>query len=147
MPQYWGLENSDADVTNAANRGNKILLSPANKAYLDMKYNADTPLGLAWAGFIEVDTAYGWNPGTYLQGVRESSIIGLEAPLWSETLENSDHIEFMAFPRLPAYAELGWSPWSTHNWNNFRQRLATQGPRWTVQGIDFFRSTQIPWPS
>jgi hexosaminidase len=145
VPQYWGLETSDADITAAANRGNKILLSPANKAYLDMKYNSSTPLGLSWAGFIEVDTAYGWNPGTYLQGVQERSIIGLEAPLWSETLENSDHIEFMAFPRLPAYAELGWSPWSTHDWNNFRQRLATQGPRWTVQGIDFYRSTRIPW--
>jgi hexosaminidase len=53
----------------------------------------------------------------------------------------------MAFPRLPAYAELGWSPWSTHDWESFRARLATQGPRWTHQGIDFYRSTQIPWPA
>ena len=95
---------------------------------------------------IEVDTAYGWDPGTYLRDVPESAVVGVEAPLWSETLENSDHIEFMAFPRLPAYAELGWSPWSTHDWESFRNRLAVQGPRWTAQHIDFYRSTQIPWP-
>jgi hexosaminidase len=147
VPQYWGTTNSHPEITEAAARGNKILMSPANKAYLDMKYNRDTPLGLSWAGLIEVDTAYGWDPGNYMQGVPERSILGVEAPLWSETLENSDHIEFMAFPRLPAYAELGWSPWSTHDWENFRQRLATQGPRWTHQGIDFYRSTRIPWPA
>jgi hypothetical protein len=58
-----------------------------------------------------------------------------------------DHIEFMAFPRLPAIAELGWSPWSTHNWTSFRTRLGAQGPRWTVMGIDYYASTQIPWAS
>ncbi|WP_130342892.1 family 20 glycosylhydrolase [Herbihabitans rhizosphaerae] len=147
LPQYWGTTNSNTEVTEAAQRGNKILMSPANKAYMDMKYDPSTPLGLSWAGYIEVADAYGWNPGTHMQGVPESAVIGLEAPLWSETLENIDHIEFMAFPRLPAYAELGWSAWSTHDWESFRQRLARQGPKWTEQGVDFYRSPQIPWPA
>jgi hexosaminidase len=147
LPQYWGTTDSNALVADAAARGNKILMSPANKAYLDMKYDEHTPLGLSWAGYIEVDVAYGWNPGAYLQGVDESSVLGVEAPLWSETLENSDHIEFMAFPRLPAIAELGWSPWSTHDWESFRVRLAEQAPRWTELDINFYRSPQIPWPA
>ncbi|MGH3761394.1 beta-N-acetylhexosaminidase [Actinophytocola sp.] len=146
VPQYWGTTNSNDLVNDAVARGNKILMSPANKAYLDMKYDENTPLGLSWAGYIEVADAYGWDPGTHMQGVPESSIVGVEAPLWSETLENSDHVEFMAFPRLPAIAELGWSPWSTHDWESFRTRLAAQGPRWTELGIDFYRSPQIPWP-
>ncbi|OLF15245.1 beta-N-acetylhexosaminidase [Actinophytocola xanthii] len=145
LPQFWGTTTSNALVAEAAERGHKILLSPANKAYLDMKYDANTPLGLAWAGFTEVDDAYAWNPGEYVQGVPEAAVLGVEAPLWSETLEVSDHIEFMAFPRLPAIAELGWSPWSTHDWESFRTRLAAQGPRWTELGIDFYRSPQIDW--
>jgi hexosaminidase len=120
-------------------------MSPANKAYLDMKYNSSTPLGLSWAGFIEVQTAYEWNPGTHLSGIAESSVLGVEAPLWTETIVTPEHIEFMAFPRLPALAELGWSPQSTHSWTSFRTRLGAHGPRWTIMGIDFFRSTQIPW--
>jgi len=146
VPQYWGTTQSNDLVNQAVARGNKILLSPANKSYLDMKYDENTPLGLSWAGFIEVADAYGWDPGTYLTGVPESAIRGVEAPLWSETLENSDHIEFMAFPRLPAIAELGWSPWSTHDWESFRTRIAAEAPRWTEMGIDFYRSPQIPWP-
>jgi hexosaminidase len=147
VPQFWGTEPVDDDVAAAAARGNKIVMSPANKAYLDMKYTDATPLGQDWAGLIEVRDAYDWDPGNHLRGVGESSVRGLEAPLWTETIVTSDHIEFMAFPRLAAYAELGWSPAATHSWPSFRDRLATQGPRWTAQGIDFYRSPQIPWPS
>jgi hexosaminidase len=143
--QFWGTETSNDLVTSGAAAGNKILMSPANKAYLDMKYDENTPLGLSWAGFTEVDDAYDWNPGAYVEDLPESAVLGVEAPLWAETLENSDHIEFMAFPRLPAIAELGWSPWSTHDWESFRTRLAAQGPRWEAMGVDYYRSPQIPW--
>ncbi|USX48908.1 family 20 glycosylhydrolase [Lentzea sp. HUAS12] len=145
IPQYWGTSTSNAVVQAAAARGHKVVMSPANKAYLDMKYNSSTPLGLSWAGLIEVQTAYDWNPGTHVSGVPESAVRGVEAPLWSETIVTGQDIEFMAFPRLAAIAELGWSPWSTHNWDQFKVRLGAQGPRWTTMGINFYRSTQVPW--
>ncbi|SFP41196.1 hexosaminidase [Amycolatopsis arida] len=145
VPQFWDTDAEDADVARFAAQGGKVLLSPANKAYLDMKYNEHTRLGLRWAGFIEVRDAYEWNPGTFVQGVPERAVLGVEAPLWSETLRTLDDIEYMAFPRLPALAELGWSAWSTHDWESFRQRLAEHGPRLTLRDIDFYRSPQVPW--
>ncbi|CCH28461.1 family 20 glycosylhydrolase [Actinosynnema sp. NPDC047251] len=145
VPQYWGTTTSNAVVQAAAARGAKVLMSPANKAYLDMKYNPSTPLGLSWAGMIEVQDAYNWNPGTHLSGVPETAVRGVEAPLWTETIVTPAHIDFMAFPRLAAIAELGWSPWSTHNWDAFKVRLGAQAPRWTARGIEFYRSTQVPW--
>ncbi|MEE6261580.1 beta-N-acetylhexosaminidase [Plantactinospora sonchi] len=145
VPQYWGTGATDASVAAAAARGNKVLMSPANRTYLDMKYDRSTPLGLSWAGLIEVRDAYDWDPATRLPGVGEESILGVEAPLWSETLRSIDDIEFMAFPRLPAIAELGWSTPQTHDWESFRQRLAQQAPRWTAQEVNFYRSPQVPW--
>lgn len=145
--QYWGTTTSDSLVRTAVSRGAKVVMSPANKAYLDMKYTNATPIGLSWAGLIEVQTAYEWNPGTRLSGVAASAVLGVEAPMWTETIVTEEHLEFMAFPRLPAIAELGWSPWSTHDWTAFRTRLAAQGPRWTIMGIGFYRSPQIAWPT
>nr|WP_312865992.1 beta-N-acetylhexosaminidase [Saccharothrix violaceirubra] len=147
VPQYWGRSTSNAVVQDAAARGHRVLMSPANKTYLDMKYDPTTPIGLKWAGYIEVKDAYEWNPGAHLTGVPESSVLGVEAPLWTETIETSAHIDYMAFPRLAAIAELAWSPWSTHDWEGFRTRLAAQGERWTALGIDFYRSPQIAWPT
>jgi N-acetyl-beta-hexosaminidase len=143
--QYWGTSTSDADLNAGVSKGDKVLLSPANKAYLDMKYTNSTPLGQTWAGLTEVQTAYSWDPGAYLSGVPASAIIGVEAPLWTETITKLADIEFMAFPRLPALAELAWSPQSALNWNAFKVRLGDQGPRWTVQGINFYASPQVPW--
>jgi hexosaminidase len=145
VPQYWGLNAEDAGMAAAVARGNRIVLSPADLVYLDMKYNPETPLGQDWAALIEVDRAYGWDPGTFLKDVPESAVRGVEAPLWTETITDSADIEYMAFPRLPAIAELNWSPRSTHSWDSFRTRLAQQGPRWTEQGVNFYRSPKVPW--
>lgn len=143
--EFWGTGTTDAATAAAAARGNKVVMAPAVKSYLDMKYTPATVLGQNWAAYIEVKDAYDWDPGNYLSGVTGSSVLGVEAPLWSETLVDMANIEYMAFPRLPAIAELGWSPESTHDWASFRQRLGAQGPRWTVEGINFYASPQVPW--
>jgi hexosaminidase len=146
LPQFWGDANTNTDaLVAAAARGNKIIMSPCSQAYLDMKYNEDTPIGQSWAGLIEEQDAYGWNPATFIEGVPEASVQGVEAPLWTETITTMADIEYMVFPRLPAIAELGWSPWSTHDYDDFAQRIAAQAPMWDAMGINYYRSPQIPW--
>ncbi|WP_189036593.1 beta-N-acetylhexosaminidase [Streptomyces daqingensis] len=147
--QYWGTSGAadEPEVVEAARKGTRLILSPANRAYLDMQYNEDTPLGLHWAGYVEAQQSYDWDPGSYIEGAPEDAVMGVEAPLWSETLENSDHIEFMAFPRLPGIAELGWSSAASLDWDAYRVRLAQQAPRWEQLGIGFWRSPQVPWPA
>ena len=121
-------------------------MSPASKSYLDMKYHAATSLGLHWAGYIEVQEAYNWDPAQVVSGVAESAILGVEAPLWSETVKTIRDIEFLAFPRLPGYAEIGWAPAAQRDWNEYRVRLGAHGPRLTALGVNFYRSAQVPWP-
>lgn len=151
MAQYWQPASgsaSAADTARAAVRqGAKLVMSPANHAYLDMKYTTQTPLGKTWAGLVEVRDSYEWDPGTLLDGVTEADLLGVEAPLWSETIATNDDIDYMAFPRLPAIAEIGWSPQGKRAWDDFRVRLAAQGPRWDVEGVNFYRSPQVPWPA
>ncbi|MGA4955032.1 beta-N-acetylhexosaminidase [Streptomyces lavendulocolor] len=149
LAQYWGLDRTgDAEkarVADAARNGTGLVLSPADRLYLDMKYTKDTPLGLSWAGYVEVRRSYDWDPGAYLPGVPAGAVRGVEAPLWSETVSTSAHIDTMAFPRLLSAAELGWSPAASHDWEDYRQRLAGQGPRLEALGVDYHRSPQVPW--
>ncbi|RZT17004.1 hexosaminidase [Kribbella sp. VKM Ac-2569] len=145
--QYWGTEDPKAQVLalKAVEQGATLVLSPANRAYLDMKYHEETPLGLAWAGLVSVEQSYSWNPATLVPNVPASAIDGVEAPLWTETLDDLDKVEFMTFPRLPGIAELGWSPESALDWTTYRERLAEQGPRWEVLGVNFYRAPEIDW--
>jgi hexosaminidase len=120
-------------------------MSPANKIYLDMKYNPSTELGLHWAAYIGLRDSYDWDPALYMKGVTEKNIVGVEAPFWSETLRNITALEFLAMPRLPAVAEIGWTPQAVRNWESFRTRIATHAPRWRYLGINYYASPQVAW--
>jgi hexosaminidase len=137
--QHWRPDAAQAELARAPH----LILSPGNRAYLDMKYDADTALGLNWAGLIPVQVAYDWDPATLVPGA--TSVLGVEAPLWSETVADMHDVEFLALPRLAALAEVAWSPQGGRNWEGFKMRVAAQGPRWTALGINFYRAPEIPW--
>ncbi|HJQ15245.1 MAG TPA: family 20 glycosylhydrolase, partial [Anaerolineales bacterium] len=133
-----------AGYEGAKRQGAKMILSPANKIYLDMKYDTSSPLGLDWAGLISVKDSYDWEPGSYMEGLEESQILGIEAPLWTETVQTIKDIEYMTFPRLLGVAELAWSP-KDQSWEEYRQRLAAHGPRMEAMGINFFKAPDVEW--
>ena len=59
-----------------------------------------------------------------VKGITKENILGIEAPLWTETITNMDEIEYMVFPRLIGYAEISWSPAEGRSWNEYKLRLA-----------------------
>ena len=142
VAQFWA---SAENATNTVAQGARVLMSPAAKAYLDMQYDKTTKLGLHWAAYIEVDQAYNWDPATLVPGISKNNILGVEAPLWSETITNIDEIEYMVFPRLPGIAEIGWTAATARNWDEYKVRLANHGPRMKALGIDFYQSGLVPW--
>ena len=120
VAQFWA---SEKNALAAVDKKMKVLMSPAKKAYLDMQYDSLSPYGLHWAGYISVQDAYNWDPLSYVPGLDADHILGIEAPLWSETISDSSGLEYLAFPRLICVAELGWTPQSLRSWEDFNRRL------------------------
>jgi hexosaminidase len=140
--QHW----HDERVTlRAVRQGAKLVMSPATKAYLDMKYDPSSRLGLQWAGTTDVRDAYDWDPVTQMRGVSERQVLGIEAPLWSETLRTMRDVEHMAFPRLLGIAEIGWSPAEGRSWEEYRERLGAHAPRLRALEVNFYRAPAVPW--
>jgi hexosaminidase len=142
--QYWRPLDEDADLSTTIGGSAQVIMSPADRTYLDMKYDADTPIGLDWAGPVPVERAYDWDPARRLP---ENLLLGVAAPLWSETLRSVADIQYLTFPRLPAVAEVAWTPQAGRDWLSFRERLAAFGPRWDAAGVTYFRSPEIDWPA
>lgn len=138
--QHW--TNVDR-AQKALDQGARVVLSPAKYMYLDMKYTEQSPLGLDWAGLVEVDTAYGWKYETLFKEENEKQIVGFESPLWSETISSSEDIEYLAFPRLIGHAEMGWSSPEALNWKDYKQRLLIHLKRLELQGINYYRSPNL----
>jgi hexosaminidase len=110
-------------------------------------------LGLSWAcaSGCDVDPFSNWDPGSYVTGVTDRNVIGVEGAMWGETVVNLSNVDYMVFPRLPALAEVGWSPkasrvsTSSPAYLDFVSRLAAQGGRWLASGQNFYPSTEVPW--
>ncbi len=140
--QYWAKgENALMGVE----KGAKVLMSPSKQTYLDMKYDSTTHIGLDWAALIEVDAAYNWDPATLEKGIAKENILGVESPLWTETVVTVDDIDYLVFPRIIGHAEIGWSPASHRSWESYKLRLAKHGPRLKAMGVKFYESPLIPW--
>ncbi|MDE5416714.1 beta-N-acetylhexosaminidase [Labilibaculum sp. DW002] len=143
LAQFWQIKPDNA--LKAVNQNVKVIMSPAAKAYMDIQYNKLCPLGLNWSGYIEVDKAYNWTLESNVEGISKEDIVGIEAPLWTETIETMDDIEFMVFPRLPGYAELGWSSDVNKSWDEYKVRLAKQKTRFEFMDINYYKSALVPW--
>ncbi|WP_315073187.1 family 20 glycosylhydrolase [uncultured Microbacterium sp.] len=148
--QYWGKTTPEGthaeEAAHFVERGGALLMSAADVTYLDMKYAEDFPLGLTWAAIIDVRSAYEWEPTAVLD-VPEAAILGVEAPLWSETTRTIDEVEQLVFPRAAAQAEVAWSPRETpeRTWESFRLRVGSLAPLWKAEGVDFHPADEIPW--
>ena len=143
--QYWTHEQPGDEVAAAVRAGARLLLSPGQRVYLDMKYDADTKLGLEWAGHIELRDAYDWDPLVVVPDVPSESIVGIEAALWSETIHDLHEMTFLLLPRLAAVAEVAWSAPDRRDWQDFSARVRQVAPRWSDAGLSWYRSPQVDW--
>ncbi|MBN1038334.1 MULTISPECIES: family 20 glycosylhydrolase [unclassified Clostridium] len=134
------LQNWKDSNEAARKKEMKMIISIAQKAYLDMKYNESTPYGLTWAGYIPVETAYKWDPTDYAP---KELVLGIEAPLWTETISDTKAMDYMIYPRLLGYAEIGWTPKENRDWSQYKNRLEKQGKRMKNQGINYYKDSRI----
>jgi len=139
IAQIW---HSEKNMKTAIKKGMKLILSPAKNAYLDMKYDALSKFGLDWAGFVPVNVAYNWYPETMAP---KANILGIEAPLWSETIGTLSELEYLAFPRIIGHAEIGWSLKKHRNWEDYKTRLAHQYSFLNRNGVNYYASPLVNW--
>ena len=163
IAEYWqpagGTSPGTITGREAVAKHMKIVMASANHTYLDQKYvvgarsSVPPSLGMNWAcpRGCDVSAAYNWNPGGFVSGVTDRNVIGVEGAMWGETVANLANADYMVFPRLLALAEVAWSP-STHRaatspaYHDFLRRLGGQGARLQAAGVNFYPSTQVPWP-
>jgi len=123
----------------AARAGHDAVLAPNGTTYFDHYQSRDTANEpLAIGGFLPLDQVYTWEPmPPALEPSFQSHILGVQAQLWTEYLPDPKAVEYMAFPRLSALAEVAWSPAASKNADDFHARLTTHEERLTAMDVNF----------
>ena len=143
--QVWDERLDFGQVRAAAERGVRVLLSPATRVYLDQKYHEGFPLGLSWAGTFDLREAFEWDPFEIVADIERDSVIGIEACLWTETIRSTHDLTMMLLPRLAAVAEIAWRGSGIGRWDSFVDDVTALSRGWDARRIAWYRSPGIDW--
>ena len=123
----------------AARSGHDAVMSPTSHTYFDyyqVKDTAREPLNIG--GFLPLETVYTWEPlPADLEPQFHKHILGVQGQLWTEYLPTPKAVEYNAFPRLTALAEVAWTETALRTLDTFRPRLATHLERLRILDVNF----------
>jgi hexosaminidase len=109
----------------AANMGHDVIMVPYSHFYFDYYQSEDRDNEpLAIGGFIPVEKVYEFNP--FPEEVDPSlhgHILGVQANVWCEYIKTTDHVEYMALPRMAALCEVQWRPAEVRDYEDFLDRM------------------------
>jgi hexosaminidase len=108
----------------AAKQGHHVVMAPQADLYFD-HYQADPEHEpLAIGGMTPIEDTYGYEPiPSELSADEAKHVLGPEACVWTEYMPTADQVEYMAYPRVLALAEIAWSPLEARDWDSFQKRL------------------------
>jgi hexosaminidase len=109
----------------AAKQGHDVVMAPQADLYFD-HYQADPEHEpLAIGGMTPIEDTYGYEPiPAELSADEAKHVLGPEACVWTEYMATPEHVEYMAYPRALALAEIAWSPREARDWTSFSARLS-----------------------
>jgi len=95
----------------AAQSNHDVVMSPNSYMYFDHYQSREPGEPEAIGGFLPLKKVYSYYPiPKVLTAEQKKHIIGVQANLWSEYIHNPKQLEYMAYPRALALAEVAWTP-------------------------------------
>jgi hexosaminidase len=118
----------ESRVAAAQAAGHEVVAVPQPYLYLDWAETAAAGEPLAIFAPLPLAKVYGYQPG---------KVYGVQGQLWSEYHPTPELVEWRAYPRLSAAAEVGWSAPEPRDFTAFRGRLADHLTRLDVLKVNY----------
>jgi hexosaminidase len=124
----------------AAKQNHQVIMAPNTYVYFDYS-QSDNEDSVVIGGNLPVEKVYSYDPvPAELNAEQAKYIIGGQANVWSEYMNNQRKVEYMIFPRLSALSEVLWSQKEKKNWNDFEKRLQLQFKRYDLWNANYSRA-------
>jgi hexosaminidase len=124
IPTAWRDPEHGA---RAIERGFQVIMAPHLSTYLDYAQRVGPDEPLAQKGrLLPLADIYAYDPLAGSLPVAVGSlpgVLGTQAQIWTEYAPTPDHVRYLAYPRLCAFAEVAWSA-APGDFADFTHRLA-----------------------
>ncbi|MBK6962700.1 MAG: family 20 glycosylhydrolase [Bacteroidales bacterium] len=126
----------------AARLAHNVIMTPGRPCYFDHYQGNPAGEPLGFGGYNTLKNVYEYEPIPAVLTPDEARyILGSQGNVWTEYITNSDHVEYMAFPRAIALAEVNWSAKEKRNWDNFVDRFVIHTNRLKERGVNYSKSS------
>lgn len=122
----------------AAKTGHNVIMTPTNYAYLDYLQGDSLVEPPAIFGRLLLKTSYLWDPVS--DSTNPKYILGGQGNLWTESVPNFRHAEYMIWPRAMALSEVFWSQKNKRNWEDFLVREQNRFKYMDIAQVKYSRS-------
>lgn len=136
------LTGTSSKATFAATNGAKVVMTPTSSCYINFLETSSSALWVGeppWqSGSVSLATAYALNPvPATVPAAYTNNILGAQGNCWAEYIPSGLDMEFRAYPRLCALAEVNWTAPSLKNYTDFTNRLVLQEQRMDYAGYNY----------
>lgn len=112
---------------DAARQRHDVIMTPGSHLYFDHYQGAPPSEPLAIGGYTTLERVYAFEPvPPELTPEEARHVLGAQANVWTEYIPTPEQVEYMAFPRMLALAEVVWTPVAERDWPDFARRLPDQ---------------------
>ncbi len=135
---WRGIEGGIA----AANSGHDAVMTPTSHCYLDYYQSRRPGEPEAIGGFVDLEKVYSYEPvPPQVAPPLAKHILGVQGNVWTEFIKDAHQVEYMAWPRGAALAEIGWSPPERKDFHDFVRRWSALSPHLASRGVNFYSSS------
>lgn len=134
----------------AARAGHDVVMCPEQHVYLDWRQapGDDEPVPIAHVRTLE--DVYRFEPvPEQLSEAEARHVLGAQANVWTEVMEDHARVDYQTFPRLAAFAEVAWSALpapAERDFADFERRMTAHYPRLDALGVAYRPPTgPLPW--
>ena len=153
MAVMWWRHDKANVLNQLLARDYHVVLCPRLPCYFDFVQDASHQQGRRWKGAFNTMAGVYNFPEPVINGLipsgKESNVMGVEACLWTERIQNRERLAFMTYPRLAALAEAGWTPASAKDQGEFMARVRAflyELDRRRIPYFNPFQPTATPEP-
>ncbi len=130
----------EAGGIEAAKQKHQVIMTPGNPVYFDhtQSKNEDS---ITIGGYNPIEKVYAYEPIPKELTIEEGKyVLGAQANMWTEYMQNTSKVEYMMFPRMIALSEVLWSPKEKRDWKGFERRLPIILERLDKQKINYSKA-------
>ncbi len=136
----WWRHDKPEQLNKVLSKGYQTLLTPRLPMYFDFVQQENHRYGRKWGkAFNPLLGVYNF-AGDELDslGAKKGQILGIQANLWTETVTNTNRLDYLVFPRIAALAEAAWTPGGKRNFEQFSTTLKKHLLLYRDQGLYYF---------